>query len=441
MMAYISLAGIIVGVAVFIILCAKNVNTLLAGICGALIICFTSGNNILEMITGTWTSGFSGFVKSYFLQFALGSLFGKCLSDSGAARRIALGIYSITTKFKGNPRFVAALFVPVMYMICSYVGVSGFVVVYTVLPIAKYVYYQANVPWRMFTYGGATFLVTMLLPGNLQLNNIAAAGFCGTDVAGGGLMGLFGACLVLVLHLCIIYWDVKRSEKRGEGYIDTGRAFLEANPEIAEGSVDTDTSKLPNLLMSWLPIIVMIVCAAVIKWHIVVCMTVGIALIFILMPGRIKKPVVTITEGMTSCFNPILTVSAASALGTCLKAAQGYTVISDAVATLPSVIGGCIMIAVMCFCAGSSSGGLNPVGAEVFSMFTNAGLTPGTSQVLMTASAFFSVPPQSAGILNTGNLCKLEYKVHMWNYMRLEMISGLITWIVLIAMVQFGIFT
>lgn len=278
-MEIISLVGIVVGLIVFILCCVKGVNTLIAGFIGSFVIILTSGGNILEGVTGTYLAGLSGFIKSYFLLFALGALFGKCLAACGGSRRIALAVYHVIEHMGSkNKRFKTALFVPIMYMIMSYVGVSGFVVVYTVLDIAKHVYRKNDVPWRMFTYGGATFLVTMVLPGNLQLNNIAAAGFCGTTVTAAPLLGLCCATALIVIDFLVIFWDAKRSEKNGEGFMDTGAAFVASDPD-ADSELDTDTSSLPSLVQAVIPLVVMIVLAAVVKLHIVICLAVGIILV------------------------------------------------------------------------------------------------------------------------------------------------------------------
>ena len=438
-MEIISLVGIVVGLIVFILCCVKGVNTLIAGFIGSFVIILTSGGNILEGVTGTYLAGLSGFIKSYFLLFALGALFGKCLSACGGSRRIALAVYHVIEHMGSkNKRFKTALFVPIMYMIMSYVGVSGFVVVYTVLDIAKHVYRKNDVPWRMFTYGGATFLVTMVLPGNLQLNNIAAAGFCGTTVTAAPLLGLCCGVALIVIDFLVIFWDAKRSEKNGEGFMDTGAAFVASDPD-ADSELDTDTSSLPSLVQAVIPLVVMIVLAAVVKLHIVICLAVGIILCFVVMPGRIKNPMETITVGITNSIGQIMGVASASAVGTCLKAAAGYTVIMSGLATLPSVLGGTLMILVMSFCAASSTGGLNPVGADAFALFTAGGLTPATSHRLMTLCALTSVPPQSAGIVNTCNILKVPYKKAFMNWQRLSYIGGLPVYIVVMILIQLGI--
>jgi len=435
-MQIISIIGIVVGILVFIICCSKNVNLVVSGFLGALIILITSGNPILEGITSTWAGGFSGFIKSYFLIFVLGALFGKTLSASGGAKRIAIAVYHLCGKSKKNSKFLAALFVPIMYAILSYVGVSGFVIVYTVLDIAIHVFRKNDLPWRMYCYGGATCIATMILPGNMQLVNISAANIAGTTISSGALLGLIGGGLSLILEFAIIYWDVKRADRKGETFMDTGADISAANPE----SFDEDLSKLPNLIQSIIPILVMVLTAAVLQWNIIICVALGIACCFIVMPGRIKNPSEVIASGVSSAFVPILGVAAASAVGTCLTASSGYALIESALQQIPSVYGGCIMIIVMSFCTASSTGGVNAIGTQAFELFTQAGLTPATAHRLMMASVFTCIPPQSSGPVNAMNVAKIRYGAGIWCYIRTNFIGGGIAFLVVLLLVQLGIF-
>ena len=435
-MEIVSLIGIAAGLVLFIFCCAKGVNLVVSGFLGALVIIVTSGNPILEGITSTWAAGFSGFIKSYFLIFILGALFGKTLSASGGAKRIAIAVYHLCGKSKKNARFLAALFVPIMYAILSYVGVSGFVIVYTVMDIAIEVFRRNNLPWRMYCYGGATCLFTMMIPGNLQLVNIAAANICGTDISSGAVMGIVSGGLCFLFEILIIFWDVKRSEKRGEGSMDTGAAIAAS----LEGGIDDDVSKLPSLIQSIIPILVMVITAAVLKWNIIICVALGILLCFVAMPGRIKKPWEVITAGVSSGFTPILGVSAASAVGTCLKASLGYTVLTEWLHQIPSLYGGCIMIIVLSFCTASSTGGINAIGPDAFALFTEAGLSPATSHRLMMSSIFTSTPPHSSGPVNCMNVCKIRYGAGIWCYIRTNFIGCGAAFLITLLLVKFGVF-
>ena len=77
------------------------------------------------------------------------------LSDGGNARRIALCLAALIRRSKHNRQFYCVLMVPVLYFLLCYAGISGFVVVFTVLPIAKDLFEETNTPWRLYCCAGA----------------------------------------------------------------------------------------------------------------------------------------------------------------------------------------------------------------------------------------------------------------------------------------------
>ena len=81
-MEYVSLLGIVLGMVVFIGMMFKGFHVAISGICAALVLALTSGTNPIEMMTSTWAGGFSGYMKSMFLVFLFGALFGRLLNRS-----------------------------------------------------------------------------------------------------------------------------------------------------------------------------------------------------------------------------------------------------------------------------------------------------------------------------------------------------------------------
>ena len=114
-MLYLSFAGLLVGLLVFILLCFKKVNTILAAVVSVSIMLLASlpllresGLGFYQMlITGAKEQGFSsymdgvgGFLKNYLLLFMLSALYGKVMEDSGAVRRLTLSLTKLIKKRK-----------------------------------------------------------------------------------------------------------------------------------------------------------------------------------------------------------------------------------------------------------------------------------------------------------------------------------------------------
>ena len=94
--------------------------------------------------------------------------------------------------------------------------------------------------------------------------------------------------------------DLKRAEKNGEGFMDTGAAY--------DATVRAPTSgeeRLPPLWLSVIPLLVAILLATVFQLDIVIALFVGvilaIACFWNYMP-TIKK---TLGDGVTSAFGPV----------------------------------------------------------------------------------------------------------------------------------------
>ena len=121
----ISFIGIIIGIVFFVVLSYKGNNLALsAGISAFVILLFNlpaSENGVLADLTGFWVAGAASSMSSYLLIFALGGVYGKLMDASGATRRIAFSLLNTFSKMK-NKKFGIVMFLPVMYLIFTYVG-------------------------------------------------------------------------------------------------------------------------------------------------------------------------------------------------------------------------------------------------------------------------------------------------------------------------------
>ena len=142
----ISFIGMILGLLLFVVLAFKGFNLILSAVASSCLMFVFSGISILDGLKEFYLPGLAGFLQSYFLLFFLSALMGKLMSDGGNAKKIALSLSGLIKKSKNNQKFFCVLLVPVLYFILCYVGISGFVVVFTVLPIAKTIYEETDTP-------------------------------------------------------------------------------------------------------------------------------------------------------------------------------------------------------------------------------------------------------------------------------------------------------
>ena len=161
--------GILLGLITLMVLAYLGWSIIWVAPVAAGIVALTGGLNLLDAYTGTYMSGFVDFAQSWFPVFMLGAIFGKLMEDTGMARSVAGAL----TKLIGTNR--AILGVLVASAVLTYGGVSLFVVIFAVYPLALSLFREADISRRLLpptvALGAFTFTMTAL-PGTPQIQNL-----------------------------------------------------------------------------------------------------------------------------------------------------------------------------------------------------------------------------------------------------------------------------
>lgn len=147
----ISLLGIVIGLALFILLAYMGYNTIIVAIASAMVVAVFGGMNPFVALTEAFMPKTVGFMQGYFLIFLFSALFARFMGDSGAAPSIAVKVARIAKKAK-NPdmqRWLAVMVLPLIQLILTYGGVNVFVVVFILVAIARSLFKDLNIPWWM----------------------------------------------------------------------------------------------------------------------------------------------------------------------------------------------------------------------------------------------------------------------------------------------------
>ncbi|MDM5326306.1 hypothetical protein [Neobacillus sp. CF12] len=114
----------------------------------------------------------AGFIASNFAIFLLGSLLAKYMDKSGATISIANKVLSVVgTKNPYNA--LVALFI--ISALLTYGGINVFVIIFALIPMAKPIFRQLNISWKLVTipvFGGTSTFTMTMLPGAPSLHNI-----------------------------------------------------------------------------------------------------------------------------------------------------------------------------------------------------------------------------------------------------------------------------
>ncbi len=354
-----SMAGLIGGLILLIILTIRGVNILIAAPVSALVVALSSDIALLPQMaaegapsfTVDYMTGFAGFLKDWFIVFLLGAMFGKVMEDSGAADSVAHWVVQ-TLGMKH-----AALAVILACAILTYGGVSVFVVAFSVFPMALSLFKEANLPRRFIpaalAFGSVTF--TMTSAGSVEIQNFLPSGYLGTNHFAGWQVSIIVA---LFMASTGIWWFEKMlARAKANGEIFEAR---EGDPE------EKNYDRLPPPLLGLVPLVVVLGTS----FYFSVILDYGkSALIVALLAGLIAAVVIyrnhftNLGAALSvATFGALIAISNTCAVvgfGSIAKLTPAFQVALDYMTHLPGneLIGAAVAVSVIAALTGSASGG------------------------------------------------------------------------------------
>ncbi len=153
--------GIILSLGLLMWLAWRDVSViLLAPLCALVAVLFDPGRPLLATYTQVFMPSLGTFIAKYFPLFLLGAVYGKLMEDSGCAGSIAAAL----GRWLGQGHEI--LVVVLSCAVLTYGGVSLFVVVFAVYPIAEQLFRQRDIPRRLIpgaiALGAFTFTMTAM---------------------------------------------------------------------------------------------------------------------------------------------------------------------------------------------------------------------------------------------------------------------------------------
>jgi len=212
------LLGILLALGLLIWLAYRGWSVLLLAPAAALVAAAVAREPLLAHWTQTFMGSAAQFLAQFFPLFLLGALFGKLMEDSGSVEAIA----RFMTERLGPRRAVLA--VVLAGALVTYGGVSLFVALFVLAPMAQALFRAADIPRRLMpaaiALGTMTFTMSAL-PGTPAIQNAIPMPFFGTTPFAAPGLGILAAAVMLAFGL----WWLGRAEsaarRAGEGF---GRA-------------------------------------------------------------------------------------------------------------------------------------------------------------------------------------------------------------------------
>ncbi|MFD2629571.1 GntP family permease [Oceanobacillus kapialis] len=395
--------GIILGLMVLMALAYLGWSIIWVAPIAAGVVALTGGLDLLDAYTDTYMGGFVDFAKAWFPVFMLGAIFGKLMENTGMARSVAVAL----TKVIGTKR--AILGVLVSAAVLTYGGVSLFVVVFAVYPLALTLFREANISRRLIpatvALGAFTFTMTAV-PGTPQIQNLIPMDYFHTDPMAAPIMGIIGTIVMAGGGYFYLRWREKKLTDKGETFTEP----KEKNKTEEEGS-------MPNFLLSLLPLLSVLITLNILEWDIVVALLSGIVLIMVLNVHKIKGFVKAINGGAVGSVTAIINTSAAVGFGTVVKVVPGFDKLTEMLMGIKGnpLISEAVAVNILAGATGSASGGmgiaLEALGSKYYDIAMNSGISPEAfHRIASLSSGGLDALPHNGAVLTLLTITGLSHK-------------------------------
>ncbi|GLB32705.1 citrate transporter [Lacrimispora amygdalina] len=399
---------ILLGLAILLVLTLKKVPVVYAAAISIIFIAVFSGLPVVSTVTNDYMAGFSGFVKSAWLMLLLGAILSKLMDITGAASSIAAVIINRLGVKRAIPAIVIA------GGLLTFGGVSAFVSCFALYPITLAVFRKANLPRYLIpaSIGAGIFTWVTMLPGNPQIQNIIPSSYLPTNAMAAPVVGIVCAAFTLILILVYLTYEANRAKQKGIGF----ETDEETNKILAKADEMEANGKLPNVILSVLPIVVIAVVLNVFKMDISVALLSGIVLCAAMFFKNITGLRQLLTDSVNSAAITIVNASAIVAIGAVIRIAPGFQKIVDFILNFsksggnPLIIFG-IATTLLCGLNASGMGGLSTTLSVLAEPFLAMGVNPEIMhRVGVIASVGLDSLPHSGGIVAILAISGVSYK-------------------------------
>lgn len=408
--------GILIGVVAIIYFSLKEISIIIAAPLATLIIVLTNKMDIFQSLLGNGANNYMGalgnYIINYFAIFLLGSILAKFMERSNATVSIAEFILKKVGSDKPY-RVLVAIFI--ISLILTYGGISLFVVMFAVLPLARSLFKKMDIAWNLIQVplwlGIATVSMTML-PGTPAIQNVIPMKYLNTSLTAAFIPSIFGSLGCIAFGLFYMKYTLNKSLKKGETY----------STYVKDDVKEVIIENKPSFILSITPLASLIVIVLLgslfgddfLKKNVIyIALVVAIIMSVILFYKFIPDKIATLTIGANGSIAPIFATASAVAFGACIMGASGFHIFSDLIISIPGspLISLTVLTALMAGITGSSSGALGIVMPNFAQHYLDAGLNPELiHRVADIASNILTIVPQSGVVLTFLALTGLNHK-------------------------------
>ena len=399
-----SALGCLVAVIALMYLAYKQITPIAFSIIAAIIVIVFGQLPFYDTLLNVFAAKTGAYVGSYLMLFAFSAILGKIYQQTGAAKTIANGLAKI---FGANHPFIPIMLATI---ILGYAGISNFVTIYAIYPIALELCRKANINKRLIPgcFCCSAWAIAQVAPGVTQIHNIIPMDYLGTSSMAGAIPGFLTAALMAILMLLFLNYETKALRKKG----------IEFDSIDELGDMEDDNKKIPPLWMALLPVVVTIILFNVVKLNVTLSVAVADLVSLVLMWKYMEKKewVEVFSKGAASSIEVTFNIALIIGFGACVAATPFYTAAINWVANCswnPYILAP-MSSALFSGIMGSSSSAIalsmETLG-DIFLKFGEAGYNMGFIHRLTCQAAItLDTLPHCGALLVTFGVCKLTHK-------------------------------
>lgn len=402
------------------------------------VVAFLSGLSLFDTYTGTYMKGLVGFAVKWFPVFMLGAIFGKLMEITQMATSISVLIGRIL----GEKR--AILGVILSAAILTYGGVSLFVVVFAVYPLALSLFKRADIPRRLIpaaiALGAFTFTMAAM-PGSPQIQNLIPMKYFDTTPMAAPIMGIVASLIMFLGGYFYLKYREGVLKSNGE-HFDFDTKF-----QNAECNQVSQNAKTPNFIISLIPLICVVVLINVFKFEIINALLYGIGAILILSFNKYREFIEAINQGASGSVVAIINTSAAVGFGSVVKSAPGFNSLTDLLLSIKGspLISEAIAVNILAGATGSASGGMGIALESLSEKYREIAISQNIPlelfhRVASISSGGLDALPHNGAVLTLLAITGMTHKKSYLDICVVAVIIPIIALIVGIIMTYFGIY-
>jgi H+/gluconate symporter-like permease len=458
-----SLAGIILALGLLMWLSYRGWSILLLAPGAALVAAASSGEPLLAHWTQTFMGGGAEFLAQFFPLFLLGALFGKLMEDSGSVEVIA----RFMTDKLGSERTILA--VVLAGAIVTYGGVSLFVAIFVIAPMAEGLFKTADIPRRLMpaTIALGTMTFTMsALPGTPALQNAIPMPFFGTTPFAAPVIGILAGVIVLTFGLWWLGHAEKAARQKGEGF-----ALARTAPKPLDDSMlreratlasEFDPAELPHgHHAGTLPLVVVILINLAMSafvlprldtsflaeekwggtslaavggvWAVVVALFAAIVTLLALNYKRLPALRETVDAGANASVLPALSVASLVGFGAVIAALPAFALVKEWVLSIEGgpLVSLAIATNILAALTGSASGGLtialDALGETYLHLASEQNIDPALlHRVAVISAGTLDSLPHNGAVVTLLAVCGVTHRAGYFDILMVAIVGALI---------------